>query len=309
MIAGFEIRPAAHRARRTDLTAVQAYQRNIDMVFQNYALFPHMTAPKRGRFALKMRRFPRRENDRSAPARKLDLVRPRALRRTLPARALRRPAAARRAGARARFSIPTCCCSTSRSARSTRSCASRCRSRSGVFTASCGHDDLRDARPDRGDDHVGPRRGLSRRPASNSSARRSTVYDRPANRFVAANSSATAISSLAHRSGALPAPCEQAGIGADTRRRCDRVQRRRHDHRRALHHRSPRDEQRLDMTIDNIINYGNSILVIGSDARPATARPRVSGTTPPHLRRGVNPASPGRRADPRISARGRSSKH
>jgi putative spermidine/putrescine transport system ATP-binding protein len=35
------------------------YQRNIGMVFQNYALFPHMTAAKNVVFPLKMRRFPR----------------------------------------------------------------------------------------------------------------------------------------------------------------------------------------------------------------------------------------------------------
>jgi putative spermidine/putrescine transport system ATP-binding protein len=60
MIAGFEvptggmIELAAH-----DLTLSKPYQRNIGMVFQNYALFPHMTAVKNVIFPLKMRRFPR----------------------------------------------------------------------------------------------------------------------------------------------------------------------------------------------------------------------------------------------------------
>src|ERR1700730_8119898 len=60
MIAGFEtptdgvIELAGH-----DLALSKPYQRNIGMVFQNYALFPHMTATKNGIFPLKMRRFPR----------------------------------------------------------------------------------------------------------------------------------------------------------------------------------------------------------------------------------------------------------
>jgi putative spermidine/putrescine transport system ATP-binding protein len=62
MIAGFEtpssgaIELAGH-----DLALSKPYQRNIGMVFQNYALFPHMTAAKNVIFPLKMRRFPRAE--------------------------------------------------------------------------------------------------------------------------------------------------------------------------------------------------------------------------------------------------------
>jgi len=62
MIAGFEhptggaIELGGH-----DLVARKPYQRNIGMVFQSYALFPHMTAARNVAFPLKMRRFPRRE--------------------------------------------------------------------------------------------------------------------------------------------------------------------------------------------------------------------------------------------------------
>jgi len=62
MIAGFEtptngvIELDGH-----DLALSKPYQRNIGMVFQNYALFPHMTALANVRFPLKMRRFPRKE--------------------------------------------------------------------------------------------------------------------------------------------------------------------------------------------------------------------------------------------------------
>ena len=62
MIAGFEtptggmIELGGH-----DLTLSRPYERNIGMVFQNYALFPHMTAAKNVLFPLKMRHFPKRD--------------------------------------------------------------------------------------------------------------------------------------------------------------------------------------------------------------------------------------------------------
>jgi putative spermidine/putrescine transport system ATP-binding protein len=74
MIAGFEIptRGTIELAGR-DLSLARPYQRNIGMVFQNYALFPHMTAEKNVIFPLKMRGFPRDEMQ--ARARKiLELV-------------------------------------------------------------------------------------------------------------------------------------------------------------------------------------------------------------------------------------------
>jgi spermidine/putrescine ABC transporter ATP-binding subunit len=45
----------------TDMTRVPAYRRDVGMVFQNYALFPHMTAAQNIAFPLQMRRRPRRE--------------------------------------------------------------------------------------------------------------------------------------------------------------------------------------------------------------------------------------------------------
>jgi putative spermidine/putrescine transport system ATP-binding protein len=74
MIAGFE-----HPTRGTielggqDLTARKPYQRNVGMVFQNYALFPHMTALKNVIFPLKMRHFPKAGIEARA-RRMLDLV-------------------------------------------------------------------------------------------------------------------------------------------------------------------------------------------------------------------------------------------
>ena len=44
-----------------ELALSKPYERNIGMVFQNYALFPHMTAAKNVVFPLKMRRFPKKD--------------------------------------------------------------------------------------------------------------------------------------------------------------------------------------------------------------------------------------------------------
>jgi putative spermidine/putrescine transport system ATP-binding protein len=44
-----------------DLTGVPPHRRNIGMVFQNYALFPHMTVADNVGFPLESRRMPRRE--------------------------------------------------------------------------------------------------------------------------------------------------------------------------------------------------------------------------------------------------------
>jgi ABC-type Fe3+/spermidine/putrescine transport system ATPase subunit len=60
MIAGFETPTSGMiELAARDLALSKPYQRNIGMVFQNYALFPHMTAAKNVIFPLKMRRFPR----------------------------------------------------------------------------------------------------------------------------------------------------------------------------------------------------------------------------------------------------------
>ena len=74
MIAGFEHPTSgAIELGGENLTERKPYQRNVGMVFQNYALFPHMTALKNVIFPLRMRRFP--VADREARARAmLDLV-------------------------------------------------------------------------------------------------------------------------------------------------------------------------------------------------------------------------------------------
>jgi putative spermidine/putrescine transport system ATP-binding protein len=62
MIAGFlDPSRGAIRLEGRDLTAVQPAKRGLGVVFQSYALFPHMTAAENVAFGLEMRRVPRAE--------------------------------------------------------------------------------------------------------------------------------------------------------------------------------------------------------------------------------------------------------
>jgi putative spermidine/putrescine transport system ATP-binding protein len=60
MIAGFEEPTSgAIELGGENLTRRKAYERNLGVVFQNYALFPHMTVERNVAFPLRMRAFPR----------------------------------------------------------------------------------------------------------------------------------------------------------------------------------------------------------------------------------------------------------
>ena len=64
IIAGFETpTEGSIRLGDTDLTRIPVARRNIGMVFQNYALFPHMSVAGNVAFGLEMRRRPRAEID------------------------------------------------------------------------------------------------------------------------------------------------------------------------------------------------------------------------------------------------------
>jgi putative spermidine/putrescine transport system ATP-binding protein len=62
MIAGFTVQSAGTiEIDGVDMSRTPPYRRNVGMVFQNYALFPHMTAGENIAFPLEMRRMARAE--------------------------------------------------------------------------------------------------------------------------------------------------------------------------------------------------------------------------------------------------------
>jgi spermidine/putrescine transport system ATP-binding protein len=75
MIAGLEHGDAGHIVvEDTDVTALPAHRRPVNLVFQHYALFPHLTVERNVAFGLRYKTLPRRQyRDRVAAA--LDLVR------------------------------------------------------------------------------------------------------------------------------------------------------------------------------------------------------------------------------------------
>ena len=110
----------------TNITDLPPAKRGTAMMFQSYALFPHLDCIDNVAFSLKMRGVDKAKRRRQRASELLDARRHGALRRAPAGAAVRRPAAARRAGARADHRAADRCCSTSRCRRSTRSCASRC---------------------------------------------------------------------------------------------------------------------------------------------------------------------------------------
>jgi putative spermidine/putrescine transport system ATP-binding protein len=75
LIAGFE-RPDAGRIELggSDVTRVPPYARNVNTVFQDYALFPHMTVGQNIEYGLRVRRVPKAERRESVDA-ALEMVR------------------------------------------------------------------------------------------------------------------------------------------------------------------------------------------------------------------------------------------
>ena len=75
LIAGFETPThGTIRIKGEDVTQRRPYQRNVNTVFQNYALFPHLTVAENISFGLERRKLPR-SDIRSRVGEALDLVR------------------------------------------------------------------------------------------------------------------------------------------------------------------------------------------------------------------------------------------
>ena len=127
MIAGFEQPDEGHiLLEGQPVEDVPPYRRNVNTVFQSYALFEHLSLFENIAFGLRRKKVAKPEITRRV-GEMLELVRlPTAPR---PSRASSRAASASASRSHARSSTsPPCCCSTSRSARSTCSCARRCSS-------------------------------------------------------------------------------------------------------------------------------------------------------------------------------------
>ena len=84
-----------------DVTHVAAQQRNVGVVFQSYALYPHMTVAENIAFPLQVKKLPTADITRQVAA-MAELVHIENLLKRRPAEAFGRSAAARRPGARAR---------------------------------------------------------------------------------------------------------------------------------------------------------------------------------------------------------------
>ena len=130
MIAGFELPTAGTiLLHGEDVTNVPPFDRDVNTVFQDYALFPHMTVGDNVAYGLMVRKVAKAERDRPGHRGPADGP-PRGVRGPQ-ARASCPAASASASPSRGRSSTGRgCCCSTSRSARSTSSSARRCRSSS-----------------------------------------------------------------------------------------------------------------------------------------------------------------------------------
>ena len=102
MIGGFED-PTDGRVflGGDDVTEHPPYKRDVNTVFQSYALFPHLSVEKNVAFGLERKKVGKAEV-RTRVAEALELVQLGHLGKRKPGAALRRPAAARRARPRAR---------------------------------------------------------------------------------------------------------------------------------------------------------------------------------------------------------------
>jgi ABC-type sugar transport system ATPase subunit len=112
-----------------DVAKVSAQERNVGIVFQNYALYPHMSVAQNIAFPARARRKPRPRSDRKVRA-IADLVRIGELLERKPAQLSAGSSSAWRWRVHW-YGSRTCFCSTSRWRTSTRNCGWRCAPRSG----------------------------------------------------------------------------------------------------------------------------------------------------------------------------------
>ena len=190
------------------------------MVFQDYALYPQMTRRTQPRLRAADAQGAARPRSTRRVTEAAGAARARAAARAQAAAALRRPAAAR--GARPRARARPAGVPDGRAALEPRREAARrdARRDQGAAARDRHHDRLRHPRPGRGDDDGRPDRRHARRACSSRSATRTTVYERPANMFVAGFIGSPAMTFgrfAAERGGRLAAAdgrCDRAHPGA-----------------------------------------------------------------------------------------------
>ena len=133
IIAGLEsVSSGSVRLGANDLTNVPTHKRNVGMVFQSFALFPHLSVAENVAYGLRIRGVGKPERLRRADE-LLALVQMEGL----GSRGIAQLSGGQRqrvAMARA-LALPTCSCSTSRSPRWTPSCARPCRWSCGACSA------------------------------------------------------------------------------------------------------------------------------------------------------------------------------
>ena len=191
MLAGFE---AADRRRDPldgrPIDSVPPHKRNIGMVFQNYALFPHMTRRREPRLPAAGAQARQGRDRRRGSSARSTWCSWAASATARPGAALRRPAAARRAGPRA--GVRARAGADGRAARRARQAAARAHAARDQAPARPArrHRRLRHPRPERGADHVGPRRRLQRRRASQQLDPPDELYERAGQQLRRAASSA-----------------------------------------------------------------------------------------------------------------------
>ena len=178
MLAGFET--ATHgeiRLAGRPINNVPPHKRGIGMVFQNYALFPHMTVGENLAFPLEVRKLGEGRDRRQGQARARHGADGH-LRRPPAGAALGRPAAAHRPRPRPRLRARAR--ADGRAARRARQAAARAYAVRDQAPARAArrHRGLRDPRPVRGADDVRPHRGVQRRPIQQL-ATPEDLYERP----------------------------------------------------------------------------------------------------------------------------------
>jgi putative spermidine/putrescine transport system ATP-binding protein len=125
LIAGFERPDTGHiDLYGQDVSALPPYERDVNTVFQDYALFPHMTVGQNVAYGLMIKKVARPEREKRVRD-MLELVR-------LGWKIANRASYPAASGSGSRWPAPWsttrgCCCWMSRLARWTSSCASRCR--------------------------------------------------------------------------------------------------------------------------------------------------------------------------------------